>query len=315
MRLDSRLICVSLRSVRLGRDVAANRSHLAEDSDSGSTPSAVTMADVPRVGADGKRVYEASKTAVFIAGSFGDGDQTGEGGAEYKVPTAVSMAGVVDEHQDKPILVLNALLPSSVSGPVASLEQRLAAAEASIFTQGLQVASVTIALNDLTEKHVQLSSTLQGLGTAPQPNFACLLDSQFKAFVSAIGKIENSVDERIGKIEKNFATLRSSSLECPSASGGLCFGFANSVSDKCESSGDEHPSHSSNKSAEAATPQAAYFGMATACVCGGAWCTEVTEGFDWGNLLERLCGPLGDTKPEPKPVTYAPTLWDFDDQD
>ena len=43
--------------------------------------------------------------------------------------------------------------------------------------------------------------------------------------------------------------------------------------------------------------------------------SEVTEGFDWGNLLERLCGPLGDTKPEPKPVTYAPTLWDFNDQD
>jgi nicotinamide riboside kinase len=40
--------------------------------------------------------------------------------------------------------------------------------------------------------------------------------------------------------------------------------------------------------------------------------SEITEGFDWGGLLERLCGPLGDDKPEPRPVTYAPTLWDAD---
>ena len=38
--------------------------------------------------------------------------------------------------------------------------------------------------------------------------------------------------------------------------------------------------------------------------------SEITEGFDWAPLLERLCGPLGDDKPEPKPVIYAPTLFD-----
>ena len=38
--------------------------------------------------------------------------------------------------------------------------------------------------------------------------------------------------------------------------------------------------------------------------------SEITEGFDWAPLLERLCGPLGDDRPEPKPVIYAPTLWD-----
>lgn len=38
--------------------------------------------------------------------------------------------------------------------------------------------------------------------------------------------------------------------------------------------------------------------------------SEVTESFDWGGLLERLCGPLGHDKPEPKPVIYEPTLWD-----
>lgn len=39
--------------------------------------------------------------------------------------------------------------------------------------------------------------------------------------------------------------------------------------------------------------------------------SEITEGFDWTPLLERLCGPLGDDPPPPpKPITYAPTLWD-----
>lgn len=41
--------------------------------------------------------------------------------------------------------------------------------------------------------------------------------------------------------------------------------------------------------------------------------SDITEGFDWGPLLETLCGPLGESKPEPKTITYAPTLWDFDD--
>ena len=41
--------------------------------------------------------------------------------------------------------------------------------------------------------------------------------------------------------------------------------------------------------------------------------SDITEGFDWGPLLETLCGPLGGNKPEPKTITYAPTLWDFDD--
>lgn len=41
--------------------------------------------------------------------------------------------------------------------------------------------------------------------------------------------------------------------------------------------------------------------------------SDITEGFDWGPLLEQLCGPLGKDKPEPKTITYAPTLWDFDD--
>ncbi len=38
--------------------------------------------------------------------------------------------------------------------------------------------------------------------------------------------------------------------------------------------------------------------------------SEITEGFDWAPLLEQLCGPLGDSKPQPKPVTFEPTLWD-----
>lgn len=38
--------------------------------------------------------------------------------------------------------------------------------------------------------------------------------------------------------------------------------------------------------------------------------SDITESFDWRPLLERLCGPLGVDAPEPKPVTYAPTLWD-----
>ena len=40
------------------------------------------------------------------------------------------------------------------------------------------------------------------------------------------------------------------------------------------------------------------------------WASEITETFDWENLLERLCGPAPRVAPEPKPVTYAPTLWD-----
>ena len=40
--------------------------------------------------------------------------------------------------------------------------------------------------------------------------------------------------------------------------------------------------------------------------------SDITESFDWGALLERLCGPLGNDKLEPKAITYAPTLWDFD---
>ncbi len=38
--------------------------------------------------------------------------------------------------------------------------------------------------------------------------------------------------------------------------------------------------------------------------------SEVTEEFDWESLLERLCGPPPQGAPEPKPVSYAPTLWD-----
>ncbi|MDW3179884.1 MAG: AAA family ATPase [Acidimicrobiia bacterium] len=38
--------------------------------------------------------------------------------------------------------------------------------------------------------------------------------------------------------------------------------------------------------------------------------SEVTESFDWGALLDRLCGPPTVADPEPKPVSYTPTLWD-----
>ena len=38
--------------------------------------------------------------------------------------------------------------------------------------------------------------------------------------------------------------------------------------------------------------------------------SEISEAFDWTGLLERLCGPVGPEDPEPKPVSYAPTLWD-----
>ena len=39
--------------------------------------------------------------------------------------------------------------------------------------------------------------------------------------------------------------------------------------------------------------------------------SQITESFDWGGLLERLCGPLEEeAMPVPKPFTYEPTLWD-----
>ena len=38
--------------------------------------------------------------------------------------------------------------------------------------------------------------------------------------------------------------------------------------------------------------------------------SEIGEGFDWAGLLERLCGPPPHGAAQPKPVTYAPTLWD-----
>ena len=38
--------------------------------------------------------------------------------------------------------------------------------------------------------------------------------------------------------------------------------------------------------------------------------SAITEGFDWDALLEQLCGPPPQSQPEPKPVTYTPTLWD-----
>ena len=37
--------------------------------------------------------------------------------------------------------------------------------------------------------------------------------------------------------------------------------------------------------------------------------SEITETFDWGSLLDRLCGPAG-ADDAPRPVRYAPTLWD-----
>lgn len=38
--------------------------------------------------------------------------------------------------------------------------------------------------------------------------------------------------------------------------------------------------------------------------------SEVTETFDWAALVERLCGPPPAGAPVPKPVAYAPRLWD-----
>lgn len=38
--------------------------------------------------------------------------------------------------------------------------------------------------------------------------------------------------------------------------------------------------------------------------------SEISESFDWAGLLERLCGPAPQGEPVPKPVVYAPTLWD-----
>ena len=40
------------------------------------------------------------------------------------------------------------------------------------------------------------------------------------------------------------------------------------------------------------------------------WASAVTEDFDWAGLVERLCGPAPTGVPDPKPVTYAPRLWD-----
>jgi nicotinamide riboside kinase len=37
--------------------------------------------------------------------------------------------------------------------------------------------------------------------------------------------------------------------------------------------------------------------------------SEISESFDWPGLLEQLCGPAPQGQPDPKPVTYAPTLW------
>ena len=38
--------------------------------------------------------------------------------------------------------------------------------------------------------------------------------------------------------------------------------------------------------------------------------SEITESFNWAALIDRLCGPLEVDDPEPKPVSYIPTLWD-----
>ena len=40
------------------------------------------------------------------------------------------------------------------------------------------------------------------------------------------------------------------------------------------------------------------------------WASEISETFDWGALLERLCGPDVEGDAEPQPVSYMPTLWD-----
>ncbi len=38
--------------------------------------------------------------------------------------------------------------------------------------------------------------------------------------------------------------------------------------------------------------------------------SEVTESFDWATMVDTLCGPQEVDDPEPKPVSYTPTLWD-----
>ncbi len=38
--------------------------------------------------------------------------------------------------------------------------------------------------------------------------------------------------------------------------------------------------------------------------------SQIAESFSWTEILERLCGPPGEDQPEPKPVSYAPTLFD-----
>ena len=38
--------------------------------------------------------------------------------------------------------------------------------------------------------------------------------------------------------------------------------------------------------------------------------SQVTEFFDWAGLIDQLCEPLSVKDPDPKPVSYTPTLWD-----
>ena len=38
--------------------------------------------------------------------------------------------------------------------------------------------------------------------------------------------------------------------------------------------------------------------------------SDVTDGYDWAALVERLCGPPPAGHVEPRPVSYTPTLWD-----
>ena len=38
--------------------------------------------------------------------------------------------------------------------------------------------------------------------------------------------------------------------------------------------------------------------------------SEITEDFDWHQLLERLLGPPAPGEPAPQPVPLTPTLWD-----
>jgi nicotinamide riboside kinase len=40
------------------------------------------------------------------------------------------------------------------------------------------------------------------------------------------------------------------------------------------------------------------------------WASEVTESFDWPDLVERLCGPPDATPAPQRPDAVAPTLWD-----